>query len=75
MMYGLMGDIANELKDGKIVKIDPLGTFSLKAKSKRTEGPEKFTFRRIDGVKQHFSPHKEFLEDLRNVNWKKWKPF
>ena len=74
LMYGLMDVIADELKDGKIVRIDPLGTFTLKAKSRGTDDPKKFTSRRIDGVKLHFSPHKEFLDELRSVQWKKWKP-
>jgi nucleoid DNA-binding protein len=63
--------IGEELAQGKIVKIDRLGTFALTLKGQGTDEPEKLNKSTILGAKILYKPARNFKKILQNLKYKR----
>lgn len=63
--------IGAELAEGKIVKIDRLGTFALTLKGTGTDTPEKLNKNTILGAKILFKPARSLKMMLQNLKYKR----
>lgn len=73
MIQCLVELIPELLKDGKNVRLDGLGTFSVHARSKGKDTPEAVTLRDIDSLKISFLPDKEIKKEMKNTQFVKKK--
>lgn len=73
MIQCLVELIPELLMDGKNVRLDGLGTFSVHAKSKGRETAEAVTLRDIDQLKVSFLPDKQIKKELKNTRFVKKK--
>lgn len=66
VVEALLGEITHQLKEGRNVKLDSLGTFSLHASAHGHDQPEKVTSRDIKNLKVSFlaSPYMKRLIKL-----------
>ena len=71
VLIGMSQVIGEELANGKIVKIDRLGTFALTLKGVRTDTPEKLHNNTILGAKILFKPARNFKKLLQNLSYKR----
>lgn len=65
VLEGLIRLIPDLLMDGRTVKLDGFGTFSLHASAKGQGSPEMVTSRDITSVKMSFLPDKEIKRELK----------
>ena len=63
--------IGEELANGKMVKIDRLGTFALTLKGQGTDEPDKLNKNTILGAKILFKPARNFKKLLQNLKYKR----
>lgn len=73
VLEGLIQLIPDLLMDGRTVKLDGFGTFSLHASAVGQDTPEKVTLRDITGVKMSFLPDKEIKRNLKATSFEKMK--
>ena len=71
VLIGMSQVIGEELANGKIVKIDRLGTFALTLKGVGTDTPEKLNKNTILGAKILFKPARNFKKLLQNLSYKR----
>ena len=73
--YGVliaMSDVIGEqLANGKIVKIERLGTFALTIKASGTDEPEKLNKNCILGARMVYKPAKNLKRTLNNLQYKR----
>jgi len=67
----LLDKINYELSEGRTVKLDKLGHFSLSLKSDGVEAPEEVSSRLIKGAKINFRPDKELRDMLTTLKYVK----
>lgn len=73
VLEGLIKLIPDLLMEGRTVKLDGFGTFSLHASAKGQDSPEKVTARDITGVKMSFLPDKIIKRELKMTKFQKQK--
>lgn len=71
VMRSLIDLIPDLLQDGRNVRLDGFGTFSLHASSKGKEDPQKVTSRDITGLKMAFLPDKRIKQKLTQTKFTK----
>ncbi len=67
----LLEKINHELSEGRTVKLDKLGHFSLSLKSDGVGAPEEVSSRLIKGAKINFRPDKEMRDMLATLKYVK----
>ena len=73
VLEGFIRLIPDLLMEGRTVKLDGFGTFSLHASAKGQVNPEKVTVRDITGVKISFLPDKIIKRELKLTKFVKQK--
>ena len=71
VLIGMSEVIGEELAQGKIIKIDRLGTFALTLKGVGTDTPEKLNKNTVLGAKILFKPARNFKKLLQNLKYKR----
>lgn len=73
VLSGLTDLIAEELKDGKIVRLGELGSFRISLNSNGEESVENVSSRSIKKARVLFKPGKEFADNLVGLSFEKAK--
>jgi predicted histone-like DNA-binding protein len=63
--------IGQQLKEGRIVKIDDLGTFSITLQGSAAESPTPLGKINIKGAKINYKPSKELRENIKQFTYKR----
>ncbi|KAB1154809.1 HU family DNA-binding protein [Flavobacterium luteum] len=71
VMIGLTEAIGEALADGKIVRIDALGTFKITIQGTASETQTELGKATIKGTKIVYSPSKKMKKRLENINFKR----
>ena len=71
VIIGLTEAIGEALADGKIVRIDALGTFQITIQGTAADSPEELGKSTIKGTKIIYRPSKKMKKRLENINFKR----
>lgn len=71
VIIGLTEAIGEALADGKIVRIDALGTFQITIQGTAADSPEELGKSTIKGTKIVYRPSKKMKKRLENINFKR----
>lgn len=73
VLHALIEIIPEQLLNGKSVKLDGMGIFSLHASGQGKPSAEELTAKDVTGLKMVFRPAREIKEELKKAEFKKVK--
>jgi predicted histone-like DNA-binding protein len=71
VIIALSNAIGKSLADGNLVKIDPLGTFSLRLQGTAADSPEPLGKNTIKGANINYKPSRELQKRMEQVTYKR----
>jgi len=71
VLIGLVREIKKELKAGRMVKLDDLGSFAIGVNSIGADSPEEVSANQIIRTKMVYRPGKDLKKMLNNIDWEK----